>query len=117
MICLELGLSSILKSLSLAQALEELFELKRRPSRSLDLSPELQRNKDTARCGILGTHAGRGPRIALRTIDANLDFASVKNAHLFVGSKIWRGPGPLAPLAKILSVTIPFCSVLVLQDP
>ena len=41
-----------------SRTLKGLFELTQRPSRALDLSrallPELQRNKDTVRCGVLG---------------------------------------------------------------
>ena len=44
--------------LSPSRTLEGLFELIRRPSRALDLPrvllPELQRYKDTIRCGALG---------------------------------------------------------------
>ena len=44
--------------LSPSRTLEGLFELTRRPSRALDLPrallPELQRYKDTVRCGALG---------------------------------------------------------------
>ena len=44
--------------LSLSRTLEGLFDLTRRPSRALDspraLLPELQRYKDTVRCGALG---------------------------------------------------------------
>ena len=44
--------------LSPSRTLEGLFELTRRPSRALDspraLLPELQRYKDTVRCGALG---------------------------------------------------------------
>ena len=42
-----------------SRTLEGLFELTRRPSQALDspraLLPELQRYKDTVRCGLLGT--------------------------------------------------------------
>ena len=58
----------------LSWTLEGLFELTWHPSWALDspcaLLPELQRYKDTVRCGALGV---KGPRTPSRITDTNLD--------------------------------------------